>query len=129
MHGNAAVVRREYEACNTNDLEALAELFDERAAWHTPGVSPLAGDAIGRDAVVARLDRYAGETGGTFRANLRRLLTDEDDRVIGLHQSVAARNGKQLDVYCCIVFELEDDRIVDGREHFHELQAWDEFWS
>jgi len=27
------------------------------------------------------------------------------------------------------VFELEDGRIVDGREHFYDLRAWDEFWS
>jgi ketosteroid isomerase-like protein len=46
--------------------------------------------------------------------------------------SSAARgseNGKHLDVGNCIVFELTDGRITDGREHFHDLYAWDEFWS
>jgi ketosteroid isomerase-like protein len=57
------------------------------------------------------------------------LLTDEDGRVIGIHHTVAERDGKQLDVYCCTVFELEDGRIVDGREHVYDLRAWDEFWS
>jgi hypothetical protein len=56
-------------------------------------------------------------------------LTDEGGRVIGIHHNVAERNGKQLDVYCCIVFELENGRIVDGREHFYDLHAWDKFWS
>ena len=69
------------------------------------------------------------ETGGTFRSDLKRLLTDEDGRVIGIHHNVAMRHGKRLDVYCCIVFELENGRIVDGREHFYDLPAWDEFWS
>jgi len=41
----------------------------------------------------------------------------------------AERDGKRLDVYCCTVFELENGRIVDGREHFYDLPAWDEFWS
>ena len=57
------------------------------------------------------------------------MLTDEDGRVIGIHHNVAERDGKHLDVYCCIVFELENGRIVDGREHFYDLRAWDEFWS
>ncbi len=49
--------------------------------------------------------------------------------MVGIHRNTAERNGKQLDVACCIVFELEDGRITDGREHFFDLYAWDEFWS
>lgn len=129
MSGKAAIVRRGYEAFNRGDLRTLTELFRDDASWHTPGRSPLAGDAVGREAVLARLGRYLAETGGTFRAELKRLLTDEDGRVIGLHHSTAARDGKRLDVYCCIAFELEHGRIVDGREHFYDLHAWDEFWT
>jgi ketosteroid isomerase-like protein len=129
MTGNAAIVRRGYEAFDLGDLATLTELFGDNVSWHTPGQSPLAGDVVGREAVVARLGRYVAETGGTFRADLKRVLTDEDGRVIGIHHNVAERAGRQLDVYCCIVFELENGRIVDGREHFYDLDAWDEFWS
>ena len=129
MPGNAAIVRRGYEAFSRGDLQTLTELCGDNVSWHTPGRSPLAGDVVGRDAVFARLGRYAAETGGTFRADLRRVLTDEDGRVIVIQQNVGERDGKHLDVYCCIVFELENGRIVDGREHFYDLCAWDEFWS
>jgi uncharacterized protein len=129
MPGNAAIVRRGYEALNSGDLTTLAELFGDNVSWHTPGRSPLAGDAVGREAVFARLGRYAVETGGTFMAHLTRVLTDEDGRVIGIQHNVAERNGKHLDVYSCIVFELENGRIVDGREHFYDLHAWDDFWA
>jgi ketosteroid isomerase-like protein len=129
MAGNAAIVRRGYEALNGGDLETLTELFRDDVSWHTPGRSPLAGDAVGREAVVARLGRCLAETGGTFRTDLKRLLTDEGGRVIGIHHSVAQRHGRRLDVYCCTVFELENGRIVAGREHIYDLRAWDEFWS
>jgi ketosteroid isomerase-like protein len=129
MPGNAAIVRRGYEAFNTGDLKTLTELFGDNVSWHTPGRSPLAGDVAGRKAVFARLGRYAIETGGTFKADLKRVLTDEDGRVVGIHHSVAERDGRHLDVYCCIVFELEGGRIVDGREHFYDLDAWDAFWA
>jgi len=26
-------------------------------------------------------------------------------------------------------FQYKDGRVIDGREHFHDLYAWDEFWS
>jgi uncharacterized protein len=129
MAGNAAIVRRGYEALNGGDLKTLTELFCDDVSWHIPGRSPLAGDVVGRDAVFARLGRYLAETGGTFRTDLKRLLTDEAGRVIGIHHSLAERDGKRLDVYCCTVFELENGRIAAGREHVYDLHAWDEFWS
>ena len=129
MPENTAIVRRGYEAFNSGDLKTLGELFGDNVSWHTPGRSPLAGDIAGREAVSVRLGRYADESRGTFRADLKRVLTDEGGRVIGIHHSVGERDGRHLDVYCCIVFELENGRIVDVREHFYDLDAWDEFWS
>ena len=43
--------------------------------------------------------------------------------------TAGSENGKHLDVDCCLVFELNDGRVTDGREHFYDLNAWDEFWS
>ena len=126
---NAATVRRAYEAFNTADMATLTEAFAENASWHTPGQSPIAGDYVGRDAVFGQFGRYGGETAGTFRAELRNVFAADDGRVIGFHHNSGERDGKKLDVDCCIVFELEDGRITDGREHFFDLYAWDEFWS
>ncbi|MGO9681201.1 MAG: nuclear transport factor 2 family protein, partial [Beijerinckiaceae bacterium] len=91
------------------------------ASWHTPGRSSIAGDRKGRDAVFTQFDRYGGETIGTFRANLLNVLESEDGRVVAVHQNSAERNGRRLDVLCCIVFELENGRILIGREHFYDL--------
>jgi ketosteroid isomerase-like protein len=126
---NVAALRRGYEAFNSADMETLTELFDESAVWHLPGRSKLANDYQGREAVFAYFGRLGQETGGTFRAELERLLGDDDDRVVGIQRSTADRDGKHLDVGNCIVFELKDGRVTDGREHFHDLYAWDEFWS
>jgi ketosteroid isomerase-like protein len=126
---NAEVVRRGYEAFNSADMETLTELFDENASWHTPGQSPIAGDHEGRDAAFAQFGKYGGETGGTFKAELREVLADDGGRVVGIHHNSAERNGKKLDVDCCLVFEIKDGKVMDGREFFYDLGAWDEFWS
>ena len=126
---NVEVVRRGYEAFNTADMAALTELFAEDAAWHTPGRSPIAGDHRGRDAVFAQFGRYGGDTGGTFKAALQQVFSAEDGRVVGIHHNSGERNGRQLDTDCCIVFEVEDGRIIDAREIFSDLYAWDGFWA
>lgn len=127
--GNAAIVRRAYEAFNDADIVTLARLFDGNASWHTPGRSSIAGDRQGRDAVFTQFGRYGGETDGTFRANLLNVLESEDGRVVAVHHNSAERDGRRLDSLCCIVFELLDGRILIGREHFYDLYAWDAFWS
>jgi len=126
---NAETVRRGYEAFNTGDMETLTEIFDESASWHTPGRGSLAGDQQGRDATFAQFGRYVEQTGGTFTAELQSVLADDEGRVVGIHHNSADRDGKHMEVDCCIVFELKDGRISDGREHFYDLHAWDEFWS
>jgi ketosteroid isomerase-like protein len=126
---NAVIVRRAYEAFNTADMETLTETFDESASWHTPGRGSFSGDREDREATLAFFGRLGQETGGTFRAELRHVAEDDDGRVVGIQTSSADRAGKHLDVDNCIVFELKDGRITDGREHFYDLYAWDEFWS
>jgi uncharacterized protein len=126
---NAEIVRRGYEAFNAGDMETLTQLFDENASWHTPGRSPIAGDHVGRDACFEQFGHYGGDTGGTFQAELERVCEDDEGRVVGIHRNRAQKDGKQLDVDACLVFELEDGRVLDGREFFYDLDAWDRFWS
>jgi ketosteroid isomerase-like protein len=126
---NAEIVEAAYEALNKGDIAALGKLFHQHASWHTPGLGPIAGNRKGRDAVCAQFRCYGRQTGGTFRANLLNVLESEDGRVVSVHHNSAERLGRQLDVLCCIVFELESGRIVIGREHFYDLYAWDMFWS
>jgi ketosteroid isomerase-like protein len=57
------------------------------------------------------------------------MAEDDEGLVVGIQTSTGDRDGKHLEVDNCIVFELEDGRIIDGREHFYDLYAWDEFWS
>ena len=126
---NATIMRRAYEAFNSADINTLTELFDESMVWHLPGRSRFADDYQGRDATLAYFGQLGQETGGTFRAELEDLTADDEDRVVGIQRSTGERNGKRLDVSDCIVFQLKDGRITDGREHFEDLYAWDEFWS
>ena len=128
-HPNAALVRRGYEAFNTADMETLTEILDENASWHTPGRSSIAGDHQGRDAVFAQFGRYGGDTGGTFKAELKQVFTSDDGRVIGLHHNSGERNSRQLDTDRCVVFEVENGRVISGREYFFDLNNWDDFSS
>ncbi len=125
---NAELIRRGYEAFNSGDMTALAELIDEGVRWHSPGRSPVAGDYEGRDATFAYFGRLAQETGGTFRAQLRDVVAGEE-LVIGLHHNHAERDGRTLDVDISLVFRLRNGKVVEAWEYYDDLYSWDEFWS
>jgi ketosteroid isomerase-like protein len=125
---NATILRGGYEAFNSGDMKALAEIFDEGVIWHTPGRSSLAKDYQGRDAAFDYFGRLGQETAGTFQAELRHLIAS-DDFVVGIQHNTGERNGRKLDVDLCLVFQLKDGRIIEAWEHFYDLYAWDEFWS
>ena len=126
---NAAIMRRAYDAFNTGDMDTLIEIFDDSIVWHLPGRSAIRQRLPGprRDLGLLRPAGAADRRHLPGRAAA--LLADDDDRVVGIQRSTGDRNGKHLDVGNCIVFELKDGRVIDGREHFHDLYAWDEFWA
>lgn len=126
---NAELVRRGYEAFNKGDMKALTELFHENASWHTPGKSSIGGDFKSREATFAQFNRYGAETHGTFKAVLKDLAMCDNGRIVGIHRNTATRNGKKLDVDCCIVFQFVDGKVNEGKEYFFDLYAWDAFWS
>jgi hypothetical protein len=128
-HANAELIRRAYAAFGSGDMETLTELIDENASWHVPGRGPLAGDHEGREAIFAFFGQLGEQTGGTFKVDLRSATADDDGRVVGIHRNGGERNGKRLGVNCCLLFEVKDGRIVDAREHFEDLCAYDDFWS
>jgi ketosteroid isomerase-like protein len=125
---NAERIRGGYDAFNKADIKALTDLFAEDAVWHSPGRGVVAGDYKGRDATFAYFGRLAELTDGTFRANLHSLVA-EGDTVIARQTNTATRRDRQLDANVCVVFEMRDGRIVEGREYQYDLYAWDEFFS
>ncbi|PBC00508.1 hypothetical protein CK220_30995 [Mesorhizobium sp. WSM3860] len=69
------------------------------------------------------------ETQGTFKSDLLHVTENDDGSVVAVHRDTAARNGKRLDVLTCIVYEIKNGKVVDGREYTYDLYAWDAFWS
>jgi len=127
---NADLVKRGYEAFNNADIVTLNELFHDDCSWYTPGKSHLGGAYKGKEAVFNQFGRYGGETNGTFRAALKTVAASDDgNTVVGIHRNIGERNGKRLEVDCCVIFVFKDGQVISAKEYFFDLNSWDEFWS
>lgn len=125
----ANVVRRGYHGFNTADLALLTEVMDKDFTWETPGNTPIAGLRKGHAEVFPHWGRYGGESNGTFKAELNFVTADAEGNVVGVHHNVGTRNGKQLDVMCCIAFTVKNGKVTSGKEHFFDLHNWDAYWA
>ena len=126
---NVAVMRRGYEAFNTGDLDTLTEVFDEAMVWHLPGRSSFAKDYQGRDATLAYFGQLAEKTGGPSRPSCSTCL--QTTMTVDWHPAQYRRARRQApgrwQLHCLPAQERPG--YCHGREHFHDLYAWDEFWS
>jgi ketosteroid isomerase-like protein len=126
-HPNATLIRRGYQAFNTGDMAFFVEAYATDVVEHQPGRNIMSGDYKGRDAVLGFYGRLAQETDGTFRAELERLLAN-DQRVVSVHHSTAQRAGKTLDCRTSLLFEFRDGKIVDVDTLDEDVDAWEEFF-
>jgi ketosteroid isomerase-like protein len=110
--GDAAIVRRAYEALNDGDMEAALAPLDERAEWHEISLLPEAGAYVGRDAIVSLL--------ATFLESWEEVRQDIEDTVVagdrvGLFIHLRARgrgSGVEVDRRYAHVWTMRDGRGV-----------------
>jgi ketosteroid isomerase-like protein len=121
---NEARIRAGYEAFNTGDVGVLVDLFAEDIVWHFPGRSKLAGEHVGRDAVLTFLGAYGAAGEGTFKAIVLDVLA-HDDRVAGWANDTASARGRTLDVRAVVIFEMRDGKVTEAWHHFDDPDAVD----
>ena len=126
---NVEIIKRAYKAFNEADIHTLNELFDDNSSWHSPGRNPFAGVYKGKEEVFTLFGHYGSDTGGNFYVDLKHVLKCDHNRLVGVQHITAMRKGKKLDVWSCNYFKVENGKITEGREHFYDLYAWDEFWA
>ena len=127
-HPNEQLLRDGYAAFEKGDLDTLRGLFADDIVWHTPGRSPVSGDARGLDQVFGLFGKVLELSGGTLRNELHDVLAN-DEHAVALVRARGERNGKTLNDTQAHVFHVRDGRVTEFWLHTSDLYANDEFWS
>lgn len=127
-HPNVERARRGFRAFAEGDAATIVELLREDVVWRIPGRNELGGEYRGRDAALAALRRALELSGGTYRAELRWAVAD-DEHVVAAYRASGQRDGKQIALDQALVVRVEDGRWVEVDAVPFDQHAFDEFWA
>ena len=124
-----ALIRDVYSAINLQDLDALGDLLSEDCVRHyVRGSAQIAGDHVGRDAVLASY-RYVFEiTGGAHHCDVGNVLAN-DVLVASYHQETATRqrDGARMDAPMFVRWHVTDGRVCEIRDFANDVPGLNAF--
>jgi len=127
-HPNAELVRRGFQAFRRNPV-ALARLIAEDAVWRVPGANAMSGEYRGHAEIFPFLRRTTELTGGTYRAELRWVVAD-DERAVVLYRAAGERDdGRSLDIEQLLLLDVAGGRWTGITAVPLDPVAFDAFWA
>jgi ketosteroid isomerase-like protein len=124
-HPNATRYRRTADAFRARDYETLATLVADDVVWHVPGGHPLAGDVVGRDALITWLTEVAARG---FRVREHDVFGN-DEHVCALSVMGATRPGTDLETRVVSVFHYRDGRQAERWFYPEDAATWDRIFD
>jgi uncharacterized protein len=99
MSENSDALKRGYDAFNSGDVEAVAEIFADDASWEGPNTQdvPMSGKNEGKDAVLQSLGQI-GELFESFDVSPDEMIEDDGTIVVLSHVNAKTKSGNQIEM-------------------------------
>jgi uncharacterized protein len=110
------------------DPRTLASLISEDAVWTVVGRAPVAGIYEGRRAIFDLFKATQTLSEGTYRAELRYVLAD-DERTIAVYRASGRRGDRELDIDQALFVQVENGRWTKIVAVPLDPIAFDAFWA
>ena len=120
-------VLRFFDAISAGDEAVLGEMLAEDARWVIPrsAPEPFAGTHRGNDKIAGMMVNAVAETFEPGSQRFDVLLMVEDGDVVVAEANITARTpaGEVYDNFYVFIFEFEDGRVRELREHVDTVYA------
>ena len=126
-HPSGKLLKDAHEAFQQGDLEALFGLMTPDCAWHMPGDNVLAGDFVGREAILGSFAALQANVDAYWAYPLD--YFDSDDHVVLVALVRATRGTKTLETRECLLWRLDGGKLAEVWHMALDEKAWDAFFS
>lgn len=128
-HPQVVRTREFLDALARGEPEHLAAFFADDVMWHVAGATPLSGDHLGRDGLVAYFARDREEGIGALRREPATIIAN--DRHVAVFARVRGeRGGRRLDVELAEMLAVGADGLwAEYWALVDDQRSVDAFWS
>jgi len=129
-HPNLNVINTFFDAYSKRNMNDLRLVLDDNARWVSLGQTSYSGISEGFDEVIAFFDLMGAITSRSNNRVENLISCADDDYVIEcLRVWTNAEDGDKLDHLVCVLWKIENSKIVEGRHFFADPAAADNFIS
>jgi len=125
-HPNLTLINNFFKAYSENDLKGIETILAEDIKWHIPGKHPLSGTKTGVEQVLAFFKKLN-------KAALKAepiVMGVNDKYVIDCHRNWSdVANGENLDSMSCLLWRIENNKIVEVFNFPQDQHIVDAFFS
>lgn len=126
-HPNALKLKAAHENFQKGDLDALFGLMSDDITWHMPGNNCLAGDFVGREAIMGSFAALQANVDAYWAWPLD--YFGSDDHVVLVAQVRARRKDRTLDVKECLLWRVNaDGKLCEVWHMALDEKKWDAFF-
>jgi ketosteroid isomerase-like protein len=111
-HPNEELLRRQDDAFNSGDVDALFDTFTDDVKFHASGSSSLAGDYEGKDAMRELYGRYVHAMGESPQFETHDILAN-DDHGVTLTVLRATKGARSIEIRSIQVFHFREGKVSE----------------
>ncbi len=129
-HPNLDLIDKFFEAYGKRDFDGLRRVLAEDVKWISLGQHPFGGAKNGFDEVIAFFDTM-GAVMSRSNNKVEKLVIGANDNYVVECQHVWTNreDGHNLDHLVCVLWKIENGKIVEGRHFFSDPKAVDNFFN
>lgn len=123
------LLQRGLQALAASDWDALRSLCHDQIVWQIPGRSPLAGEIVGPDAVVARFQQMRLATASDRPAALVALLDGAEYAAVVQRNHIDGHDQSPQPFTAVTLARAKDGRLVELQYLVSDQYTVDDLWS
>jgi ketosteroid isomerase-like protein len=127
-HPNAVLVRRLIAAFTAQDRDEIVALIADDCVWRVPGDNALAGEYVGRAAVLGLFGTLKRRFTGPARFDIIDIAASAD-RAISFQYGVIVVDEVEIRLKECLVYRIEAGQVAEVDEFQFEQSRFDALFA
>lgn len=127
-HPNAELVKRLLTAFSRQDRDEIVALIADDCVWRVPGDNALAGEYVGRPAVLSLFGRLKRLFTGPAIFEIIDIATS-DERAVAFQYGVVVLGDRTVRLKECLVYRFREGQVVEVDEFQADQRTFDEVFA